>query len=355
MAEQFEREQLHAQDRGAMIDPNAGRITVAAWAAEWLASGPHRRSSTKRIYETNLRLHVLPVLGEHELAGLTSTICSRWLQQVATEPTADGVTLAAGTVHQVYRTFQTLLRAAASAGRLNVSPLGVVTSPKGNKREMLTLTADQVATLADTIDERYRALVLVAAWCRPRASEMAGLRWNRVDLLGRRITIFEQLDREDGKGFVTSTTKTAKGVRHVPIPKVVAAALQEHLEAGRGESGHGGLVFTSPKGSPLDMHSFRSRFWRPATDAAGIPPVTIHEMRHTCASLSLAAGVDIKMLQQILGHASAAMTLDLYGHLILGRHDAYLERLDRMAEEALPTPSSPIVQLAPRAKRAHGK
>jgi len=121
----------------------------------------------------------------------------------------------------------------------------------------------------------------------------------------------------------------------------VAVALEKHL-ATYAEPGIEGLVFSAPGGGYLRLENFRKRAWQPAVTAAGVAPLRIHDLRHTCASLAIAAGADIKVLQRMLGHASAALTLDRYGHLFPGQAQSVADRLDEIARLATPT-EPPVV------------
>jgi len=85
-------------------------------------------------------------------------------------------------------------------------------------------------------------------------------------------------------------------------------------------------VFTAANGEPLQLSNFRSRIWQPACVEAEVAPLRIHDLRHTCASLAIAADADVLVLQRMLGHASAAMTLDRYGHLMPGQAESVAER-----------------------------
>ena len=112
--------------------------------------------------------------------------------------------------------------------------------------------------------------------------------------------------------------KTRSSVRSVALPRMVVESLDDHLRQWAG-CGREGFVFTAPDGGHIEPDNFRSRVWTPAVAAAGLTPLRIHDLRHTTASLAIAAGADVKMLQTMLGHASAVMTLDRYGHLMPGR------------------------------------
>lgn len=147
----------------------------------------------------------------------------------------------------------------------------------------------------------------------------------------------------DGRQIV-SPPKSAAGRRSVALPRVVASALEEHL-ATYAEPGVNGLVFPAPAGGFLRLENFRKRAWTPATRVAGVAPLRLHDLRHTCASLAIAAGADIKVLQRMLGHASAALTLDRYGHLLPGQAQNVADRLDEMAASAVPQRGGKVIDV----------
>jgi integrase len=247
-------------------------------------------------------------------------------------------------VAQAYRTLNRVLAAAVDDELLGRNPLRGVKPPRAKSVEMRFLTQGEVATLAAKIDARYRALVLVAAYTGLRAGELMGLRRRHLDLLRRTITVTEQVQYIGGRHQVL-TPKTAAGKRSVAVPATVVRALEEHLAA-YAEPGPEGLVFTAPEGGYLRLENFRKRVWQPAVAAAGVGRLRIHDMRHTCASLAIAAGADVKVLQGMLGHASAALTLDRYGHLFPGRAQSVAEKLDEMARHATPTDVPEVIPLA---------
>ena len=244
---------------------------------------------------------------------------------------------------QAYRTLNRLLEAAVENELLGRNPLRSVKPPRVEAEPMRFLSHDEVAALAAAIDPRYRALVLLAAYSGLRAGELAALRRKHVDLLRRSVTVVEQVQRIGGR-FVVLPPKSAAGRRSVALPTLVATALQEHL-ATFGEPGPEGLVFPAPEGGFLRPENFRNRAWLPAVQAAGVAPLRVHDLRHTCASLGIAAGADVKVLQRMLGHASAALTLDRYGHLMPGQERSVADRLDAMARQATPTPIATVASL----------
>jgi integrase len=342
-AERYERSQLTAIDHGLWVDPRSGRVTLSAWAGEWQRTVVHLRPTTQRIYDANLRNHILPELGAVELGKLTPSMLRAWVGGLKTKTGAHGRLLAPGSVAQAYRTLNRVLGAAVDNELLGRNPLRGVDPPQVSSDPMRFLTPDEVATLAHAIDQRYRALVLVAAYGGLRAGELMGLRRKHVDLLRRTVTVVEQAQVIGGRHIVTAPKSTA-GRRAISLPATVAAALEIHLRD-YAETGADGLVFPAPEGGFLRLENFRKRVWTPASMAAGVAPLRLHDLRHTCASLAIASGADIKVLQRMLGHASAALTLDRYGHLLPGQADAVAQRLDELARVAQVLPTGRIVPL----------
>ncbi|MGH8973297.1 MAG: tyrosine-type recombinase/integrase [Acidimicrobiia bacterium] len=339
-AERYERAQHMAIDQGLWVDPRSGRVTLGSWTVEWQRTVVHLRPTTRRIYDANLRNHILPELGDIELAKLTPSMLRAWLAGLTTKMGGHGQSLSLGSVAQIYRTLNRLLSAAVDNELLGRNPLRGVKPPRVESEPMRFLSHDDVATLAAAIDPRYRALVLVAAYCGLRAGELIALRRKHVDLLRNTIAVAEQVQYISGR-HLASAPKSSASRRAVAVPGLVATTLKEHLAA-YAEPGADGLVFPAPEGGYLRLENFRKRVWTPAVIAAGLAPLRLHDLRHTCASLAIAAGADVKVLQRMLGHASAALTLDRYGHLMPGQARSVADRLDEMARLASPAETAPV-------------
>jgi len=348
-AERYQRGQLSAIEQGLWVDPRAGKVTLAAWAAEWQRTVVHLRPSTQRIHGANLRNHILPELGDVEIGKLTPSMLRAWLSALTQKAGGHGKPLAAASVGQAYRTLNRLLSAAVDDELLGRNPLRGVKPPPGETQPMRFLSHEEVAALARAIDARYRALVLVAAYTGLRAGELIALKAKHVDLLRRTITVVEQVQYIGGRHQVLPP-KSAAARRSVAVPAAVADALGQHLAA-FAEPGRDGIVFPAPEGGYLRLENFRRRVWRPAVAVAGVAPLRLHDLRHTCASLAIAAGADVKVLQRMLGHASAALTLDRYGHLLPGQAESVAERLDEMVRRAVPTPVPPVTPLTAASSR----
>lgn len=347
-AERHERNHHAAVDAGTWIDPRAGRTTLEAWAAEWQRTVVHLRPKTRASYASNLRNHILPPLGEQELAKLTPAQLRAWLSDLTIKEGRGGKPLSPATVAQAYRTLNRLLAAAVDDELIGRNPLGGVKPPRVEERPMRFLTHEEVALLAGVVDRRYRALVLVAAYTGLRAGELFALQRQHVDLLRRTITVTDQVQYLAG-AHVVSSPKSSAGRRSVSMPTMVAEALDAHLRTLDDQSADG-LIFPAPTGGYLHAQNFRKRTWLPAVKKAGLAPLRLHDLRHTCASLAIAAGADVKVLQRMLGHASAALTLDRYGHLLPGQAESVAERLDEMARAATPAPVAEVASMS--AKRS---
>lgn len=208
------------------------------------------------------------------------------------------------------------------AQRLRVHPTGAdIDHARGGAAEQRYLTHEQVESLAAAC-RQYRLVVLFLAYTGVRWGELAALRVGRLDLLRRRATIAESVTEVNGE-LVWGTPKTHER-RAVPIPRFLVDELAEHV-AGKGRDD---LAFAGMKGGALRVRVFRHGGFDAAAQGVGVAGMHPHELRHTAASLAIAAGADVKVVQQMLGHKSATMTLDLYGHLFPDRLDEVADALD---------------------------
>jgi integrase len=205
------------------------------------------------------------------------------------------------------------------------SPCRGINLPHDAKTEMRFLTTDEVSDLARVIEERYRALVLTAAYAGCRFGELAGLKTHRLDLLRRTLTVAESLSEVRGEVRLAAP-KTAAARRQIALPMFLAEELAGHLA--EWPPGADGFVFTAPAGGPLLRRNFRRRTWLPTVRASVGEPLRFHDLRHTHAAMLIAQGEHPKVIQNRLGHSSIKVTLDTYGHLFEGLDEAAAQRLD---------------------------
>ena len=302
---------------GMYVEPGRSRITVGEWSGRWLETKVDLKPSTRARYEGLLRVNVLPRWGEIRLADVTHEGVAAWIADL----TASG--LSAATVRQAHRVLSLTFSLAVRDGRLARNPADRVPLPRAAKHEKVFLTVDQVEQLADAAGE-YRLVILFLAYTGLRFGELSALRVRRLDLMRRRTEIVEAVAEVGGRA-VFSTPKSHQ-VRSVPIPRFLVDELAQHV-AGQNPDD---FVFTSPRGGLLRLQNFRHTAFDRAAHTTGLDRFTPHGLRHTAASLAITSGADVKVVQEMLGHASATMTLDLYGHLYGDRLDEVADRMDAL-------------------------
>jgi len=346
-AEHFLTTVEHSKSVGAFADPLKGRQTFGDWWHTWRSTRVDLRPSTIARDESLYRCHVEPQFAQVQLGQVDRTMLREWVAQL----NAQG--LKASSVHKAVQLVGGCLDAAIDERLLVVNPARGLPLPKIQREEMQFLTPNQVATLAETINPRFRVWVFVAAYSGLRFGELAALRRNSVDLLKRRIQVSASATEVRGHIY-EGPPKTRAGRRSVPIPGPIADLLAEHVHGMKPED----LVFSDITGGHLRAGSFRSRFFAPPVVELGFGSTTrgvdgkshykglrIHDLRHTAVTFWLAAGASPKEVATWAGHSSVATVLDRYGHLLPGQELRVTDALEVMFEAATPAVSGDVVQL----------
>lgn len=231
--------------RGQWVDPAAGRLTLAEWAATYLATVTNLRPTTFATYERDLDRYVLPRFGHLPLAHIRPLDIRTWLA----DELAAGI--APTSVHRHFCTLRRLLRVAVETDLLVKSPCAGIKPPPVEPQEMRFLTAAEVHRLADEMHPHFRVLVYTAAYAGLRWGELIGLKRARVDVASRTITVLEQLVEVKG-GLLWQPPKTRAGRRRITIPAFLADMLAEQL-AHRALPRPGGPRLPEP-GRKADRH-----------------------------------------------------------------------------------------------------
>jgi len=315
-------------DRGDYRDPEAGKQTFAAYAETWLATKATTcRVGTAVMYDSHLRNHVLPMFGSRPLARINRSEVQAWANERAPH-------LAPSTLTTVFRVLSGIFRTAVLDRLIPFSPCSGVELPKPSPRPVVPLQPRKAHDLADMINPRFRALILLAVGTGLRQGECFGLTVDRVDFLRHAVKVDRQLADDANGARVFAEPKTAKSVRTVPLPEIVGLALAAHIEAY--PPGPNGLIFTAPEGGPLRRSRFHERWWAPARKAAGLPVETrFHDLRHTYASLLIEARESPKVIQERLGHSSITETMGVYGHLYPNSAETTRSAIDAALAPAL--------------------
>lgn len=242
---------------------------------------------------------IAPALAMQRLGSVSQPMVKGWVTGLTTHR---GV--APSTARKAYQVLGAILAAAVDAEQIVKTPCRGIILPVGDRREMHFITPAQVATLATTIDARYRALVLVGAYGGLWVGEMGALRRRSVQLPSGIVRVEETLAEIAGKvAFQPPKTKASR--RAVVLPKAVAAALERHLTR-YAPGGPGDLVFRSPEGGPMRLASWRRRFWLSAEARAGLVGSRIHDLRHTAVALWIATGANPEQVSTRAGHTSVS-------------------------------------------------
>ncbi|MGI8760934.1 MAG: tyrosine-type recombinase/integrase [Jatrophihabitantaceae bacterium] len=323
---------------GSYVDPARSVGNVGDLARTWLAGKVNLKPSTAERYAGIVREHIEPRWGKVRLADVTHGAVQTWVGKLTGARSA-------ATVRKAHGVLSLILASAVRDGRVARNPCEGISLPRIATAEHIYLTHEQVDDLADACGE-HRLAVLFLAYTGIRFGELAALRVGHLDLMRRRATIAESVTEVGGRGLVWGTPKGHER-RDVPIHRFLIDELAAHVAGKPADA----LVFTAPQGGTLRVRNFRRVALDPAAKALGVEGLHPHALRHTAASLAIASGADVKVVQQMLGHKSATMTLDLYGHLFGDRLDVVSDAMDAARTAALavrvahPLPTAAVIEL----------
>jgi integrase len=315
--------------KGEFVTVSAGRATVGALGQAWLArQQATMRPSGYRSYESLWRIHVAPRWGNLAIADVRFTDVQAWVSKLAQD-------LSASTVRTTHTLLSMVLADAVRDRMLAVNPAVGVKLPAKTKRRKAYLTAAQLGALADECG-RHRSLVLILGLCGLRFGEAAALTVADVDFLRRRAHLTRNAVAVGSK-IVVGPLKTGDS-RTVALPQVLVDALAVTAEGKSRDE----LLWSSPSGGhlrpPTGTTWFAYAVRRCQSADPTFPAITAHCLRHTAASLAISSGAHVKVVQRMLGHASAAMTLDTYADLFDADLDTVADSVGKMWASAVGSP-----------------
>ncbi len=323
---------LRDQDLGTFVEPSKDDLNT--YLDRWLqdAVKPKVRSHALADYTSLLARYVRPVLGDKRLSDVTP------LDAQALYATMLERGLSPRTVRYTHAVLSQALKQAVRWGMLPRNVADLVDLPRQERTEMRALSPEEARRFLEVArDDRFAVLFGFALSTGMRPGEYMALRWTDLDLRAGVATVRRALVR--GKsGWHFEEPKTDRSRRTVPLPQGTIKALVAHkvcqaedrLRAGERWRDNG-LVFTAEDGQPVDAHNLVARHFKPALVAADLPKsVRLYDLRHTCATLLLAAGTNPKIVAERLGHASITLTLDTYSHVLPGMQAAAAEKLDAL-------------------------
>jgi integrase len=292
--------------KGEWVDPTKSRALVSLVAEEWFRAQIQVKPTTRSGYRFHLDKYVLPRWGTTRLVDIRHGDIQAWVGELSE-------ILGPSMVRQIHLVLAGVLRYAIRDGRLVNNPSDEIQLPRLGTREHGYLTHGQVRALVEECGPQGD-VVLFLAYTGLRWGEMAGLRINRVDFERRRIDVARAVS--EPRGVIVWGTPKNHERRSVPFPDLLAPSLEQRC-AGRNPEDP---VFIGPDGGVLRAGNYRNRVFNAAVARCmekddTFPRLTLHDLRHTAASLAVSAGANVKSVQRMLGHASAAMTLDVYADL----------------------------------------
>jgi integrase len=315
--------------RGEYVAPSAARVTVGELGPAWLdGQRGHLKPSGYAVMETAWRTRVEPRWGTVALGDIRPTAVKQWISELS-RGTSDVKPLGGAAVKRMHYVLSQILADAVSDNRIAKNPAAIkrgskagIKLPPTTRKRHVYLTHEQVGGLADAAG-RYEGLVLLLVYTGLRWGEVCGLRVHDLDMLRKRASVVENAV-QSGTRIHVGTPKAHKQ-RDVPLPEFLLTYLARQCEG----KGREDLLFPGDDGKHLRRPHPTSGWFAKAVETSGVPRVTPHDLRHSAASLAVSAGANVKAVQKMLGHASAAMTLDTYADLFDDDLEAVATALDR--------------------------
>lgn len=319
---------MEARRRGASL-ATAG-LTTGMFLERWLRESvaPKVRPKTFDGYESLVRLHIVPALGAIPLEKLGP----QDVQALLNRKVADG--LAPKTVLYLRGVLRTALNRAVRWSLVTRNAAALTDPPRYTPKEVRYLQLDEIRLLLDAIKgDRLEALFIAAIALGMRQGELLGSRWTDLDLDAARWHVRRQLQRRAGT-LTYAEPKTARGRRTLDVPPSLVTALRSHRARQLEERLVAGdqwrddnLVFCTPLGVPLIGTQVTKHLQRLA-QAATIPRLRFHDLRHTCATLLLAQQVPARVVMELLGHSQISLTMNLYSHVLPALRKEAAERME---------------------------
>jgi integrase len=312
---------------GQYVNETASKITIEDMAPDWLAGkNATLKASSYNVLAIAWRVHVASLWADRQIGSIRYSEVQNWITDLSSNRSATVTIRAHGILAGILDT-------AVKDRQLVVNPARDVNLPRKTGKVRRYLTHQQVAQLAKQCGQ-HETLILTLAYTGLRWGEAIALRVHSLDIYRKRILVQANAPRVGGK-IVPGTPKTHEK-RSVPFPLF----LSEQLETLCADKEHGALVFSVGKDylrSPPHTRGwfFQAKKRATASDSSFPRELTLHDLRHTAASLAISSGANVKAVQRMLGHASAAMTLDTYADLFDEDLDAVASALDKARSESI--------------------
>lgn len=322
---------LRDRDMGTFKEPS--KQTLNQYLDQWLSEVARQRlrERTYSDYTTLLKRYVRPVIGGRKLSQITALD----IQKLYNDMSEAG--LSPRTIRYTHAVLHSAFEQAVKWGMLPRNVTDLIELPQQKKQEMRCLSPAEARKFLDaTKGTRWEALFSLMLTTGLRPGEALGLKWSDIDFENSRLHVQRALVRiRNTEGWRLEEPKTARSRRVIPLPKNVLQDLKAHRKRQLEEKlkateyADHGFVFAVSNGEPLSERNLLRDF-KSILTKAGLPDIRLYDLRHTCATLLLAAGENPKIVSERLGHASVTLTLDTYSHVLPDMQKKATEKLEGM-------------------------
>ena len=313
------------------------KLSVAEWMAVWAQDYlVGIKASTAYLYKRTIELYIEPHLGHIRLDTLNAHTVQHFYNELAKPSKPDAAPLSAKSIKNIHGVLHKALQQAVLLNYIRYNPTTACVLPKIVKKEIHPLTDQQTAQLLNLLKgSKYEIPLTVDLFTGLREGELLGLIWDCVDFEKGTILVNKQLRRSQRKGgtYYFSPPKNNKSRTITPAPYVMKLLQAQKVQQARQRLMAGpawedsGLVFTNEFGRYISYRAIFDSFKR-IVKRIGLSDARIHDLRHTYAVNCISAGDDIKTVQSNLGHATAAFTLDVYGHFTDDMRSVSAQRME---------------------------
>lgn len=310
------------------------RRKLGEYLEDWLENvhkGQLRISSYVK-YKKHIK-YIQEDLGEVWLQKLTPEQVQRFLTRMGKEKEKGGRGLSSKTTHEIYGVLRLALKNAVRWGYISRSVCDVLDAPRVVSREIAPLTLEQAQVLLERIREhRLEVLLTMAVITAMRRGELVALRWADIDFKRKKLLVLHTVDYIPKYGYVETEPKTKAGKRLIDLPDFLVTMLKQHragllerqLQLGE-QWENRDLVFPDLKGGYFNPGYLDKLFARILKEA-GIAHMHLHDLRHSAVTILLSMKVNIKVIQELLGHSDIGITLRVYGHLLPSMQEEVVEK-----------------------------
>jgi integrase len=324
-------EMLYEQKRGMLATGPQQKLKdfLEQWFEE--VHAPKLRLSSQLRYRGVLNNHILPALGHIPVQGLTA----QKVQSFYASKLKEG--LSTSSLHTIHKVLHAALDTAVRWNLVARNVCDAVSLPSEKSRQVKPLTPEQAQHLLAVVKgQKLEALIILALTTGMRVGELTGLQWSDIDFDEGSLTIRRTVGRLGVHKFVEREPKTEQSRRKITIPPFVLHVLKEHrirqkearLTAGTNWQDHH-LVFCNRRGGFSHPDVLLGQFHK-VLDVAALPHMRLHDLRHSAATILLAMKVPVKVIQELLGHSSVIITLNVYGHVLPSMQDEAVNNMERL-------------------------